>query len=255
MKLPKECSVFLPIKRGMQGRSIRLVQEWLSLHDHGTTVDGDFGPATEAVVRRFQTSARIHPTGVIDEDTMKALLMPMMSATLALTTTAETLSQRLVAAARQHLKHRPRGLGGSHHGPWIRLYTGGTEGPETSWSVAFVSYLLDQATEGLAADRLTYGKHRDINALAAEAIRQGLFVPGPVAAEDKTIMADLRPGSIFVRRHPDRGDAWIHCGIVTAFLADYVETIEVAMNDNGFREGTEVCRRVRGYSTIDFLKV
>lgn len=254
MKLPKECSVFLPIKRGMQGRSVRLIQEWLSLHDHATTIDGDFGPATEAVVRRFQTSSRIHPTGQIDEATMKALLWPMMSATQPLTTTAETLSQRIVAAARQHLKHRPRSVGGTQHGPWIRLYTGGAEGPDVPWGVTFVSYLFDHAAEGLS-ERPQQGWSHDINELAADAIRRGLFVPGGVALEDESIKAGLRPGSVFLRRHAERGDAWIHCGIVTAFLADYVETIEVAVNDPGRLEGADVTRRFRGYANLDFVKV
>lgn len=255
MKLPKECSVFLPIKRGMQGRSVRLIQEWLSLHDHGTTIDGDYGPATEAVVRRFQTFSQIHPTGLVDEATMKALLLPMMSATKQLATTAETLSQRVLAAARQHLKQHPRGLGGAHDGPWIRLYTGGAEGPDVHWNAAFVSYLLDQATEGLPADVRPLDKHDTVTAMAAAAIRRGIFVPGKVALEDKTIMAELRPGNIFLRRHPDRDDAWIHCGIVTAFLADYIETIEVAVDEAGRLPGNEVARRFRGYRHLDFVKV
>lgn len=255
MKLPKECSVFLPIKRGMQGRSVRLIQEWLSLHDHGTTIDGDFGPATEAVVRRFQTFSQIHPTGLVDEATMKALLMPMMSATKQLATTAETFSQRVLAAARQHLKQRPRALPGAHNGPWIRLYTGGHEGPDRHWSAPFVSYLLDQAAEGLPAEARPIDKYDNVTAIAAAAIRRGVFVPGTVALEDKTIMADLRPGNIVLRRHPERDDAWIHCGIVTAFLADYVETIEVAVDDAGHSAGSEVTRRFRGYRHLDFVKV
>jgi len=255
MKLPKECSVFLPIKRGMQGRSVRLIQEWLCLHDHGTMIDGEYGPATEAAVRRFQTFSHIHPTGLVDEATMKALLLPMMSATKPLATTAETLSQRVLAAARQHHKQRPRALRGVQDGPWIRLYTGGSEGPDVHWNAAFVSYLLDQATEGLPDEVRSFDTFDTVTALVTAAIRRGVFVPGTVALEDKTIMADLRPGNIVVRRHPERDDAWTHCGIVAAFLPAYIETIEVAVDDAGRSSGVEVTRRFRGYSHLDFVKV
>jgi hypothetical protein len=53
-----------------------------------------------------------------------------------------------------------------------------------------------------------------------------------------------------------RTDAdWQHVGIVTATEPDAFHTIEGNTNDDGSREGYEVCERVRGYDKKDFVVV
>lgn len=255
MKLPNEYSVFLPLRRGMQGRTVRLVQEWLYLHDHGTTVDGTYGVATEATVRRFQTSQKLQPSGIVDEATMQALVQPIVMATFSLTTTAETYPQRVIAAARQHLHQRPRAIGGGQYGPWIRLYTGGDQGPDVQWHASFVSYLLDQAAEGAPAPPLRPAPAHTVMALATDAIRKDLFIPGRLVAEDPLVRSQLRPGFLFLRRHPRRDDAWTHCGVVTAGMPEYIETIEAAVHDGTPPVGTDVARRFRSYDTVDFIRL
>ncbi|MGH7233483.1 MAG: peptidoglycan-binding domain-containing protein [Nitrospiraceae bacterium] len=43
------------ISRGSKRKDIvRLVQEWLNLHGSRISIDGEFGPATEAAVKEFQ---------------------------------------------------------------------------------------------------------------------------------------------------------------------------------------------------------
>jgi hypothetical protein len=48
---------------------------------------------------------------------------------------------------------------------------------------------------------------------------------------------------------------WQHVGIVTSAEKDAFHTIEGNTNDEGSREGFEVCERVRGYDKKDFLIV
>ncbi|MBU3740747.1 MAG: peptidoglycan-binding protein [Candidatus Kapabacteria bacterium] len=254
MKLPREYSVFLPIRRGMQGRSVRLVQEWLHLHDHCVAIDGDYGAATEAMVRKFQTSAKLHPTGVIDEDTMASLLRPILTATRQLSTTAETYAQRVLAAARQHLRQQPRSIG-HNQGPWVRLYLQGLETASDHWNVAFVSYMLDHADENIPPSPRRLPNTMDMQVIATDAIAANRFVPGSLVAEDASIRAEIPPGSIFLRRSEGSSDAWSHCGVVTAFMSEYVETIEVSLHDGTSANGSNVCRRFRSYSNLDFVRM
>jgi hypothetical protein len=255
MKLPKEYAVFLPIKRDAEGKSTRFVQEWLCLHDCATTIDGAFGPATEAMVRRFQTKAKLHPSGVVDDDTMRALIAPAVRAVKDLATTAETFAQRVVSAARQHLREHPREIGGANAGPWVRLYTDGKEGRDWPWCAAFVTYLLQQATEGLKKGTSPIKGSASVDQLVAQAKDADVFVSEADIAGDATKLSELRPGAIFCIRSKTDPNDWIHCGVVTAFMPDYIETIEGNTNDSGDREGYEVCRRFRGYANTDFIKL
>jgi hypothetical protein len=47
---------------------------------------------------------------------------------------------------------------------------------------------------------------------------------------------------------------WTHTGIVVSTSAETFKTIEGNTNDDGSREGYEVCARTRGYSNMDFIK-
>lgn len=255
MKLPKEYSVFLPLKRGADGKSVKLIQEWLCLHDCATTIDGAFGPATEAMVRRFQTKAKLHPSGAIDEETMRNLILPVTRAAKQLGTTAETFAQRVVSAGRQHLREHPREVGGINAGPWVRLYSDGKEGRDWPWCALFVTYLLKQATEGLKKGVCPIKGSAAVDELVSQAKDAGIFVSEDDLTSGTAQLSDLKPGAIFCIRSTENPNDWTHCGIVTAFMPDYIETIEGNTNDTGDREGYEVCRRTRGYAGKDFIKL
>lgn len=51
------------------------------------------------------------------------------------------------------------------------------------------------------------------------------------------------------------GTDWTHTGFVTMFNKDFFDTIEGNTNDDGNREGYEVCARTRGYKNEDFIKL
>ena len=239
----------------MNGKEVRLIQEWLCLHDCKTGLDGDFGPATEATVRKFQTKMKLPQTGVVDELTFRALIAPLIRACKPLDTTAETFSQRVVTAARQHLKEHPIEVGGANRGPWVRLYTDGKEGEAWAWCAGFVSTLLEQAQEGLRTKPNTIEGSLSCDVLAKQGQAKDLFVSERLLAEGVVKRSDLGPGTIFLKRSATNANDWIHTGIVLSFSPEFMETIEGNTNDAGDREGYEVCKRVRGYKNVDFVKL
>jgi hypothetical protein len=60
-------------------------------------------------------------------------------------------------------------------------------------------------------------------------------------------------GSFFlVRRTPTD---WTHTGIIVQAEDEVLQTIEGNTNDDGSREGYEVCARTRGYKNMDFILI
>jgi len=255
MKVPTEYSILLPVKRGMKGRDVRVIQEWLCLHDCKTATDSDYGAATEAAVRKFQTKSKLLQTGVVDELTLRALIAPITRACRALETTAETFSQRVVSAGRQHLKEHPVEVGGANRGPWVRLYCGGKDGEAYAWCAGFVSTLLAQAQESMKKKADTISGSLSCDELAKQAKAKGTFVPEQALKNGIVKYSDMGPGTIFLKRSAKSATDWIHTGIVLAFHPEYMETIEGNTNDAGDREGYEVCRRIRGFAGIDYIKL
>jgi hypothetical protein len=47
----------------------------------------------------------------------------------------------------------------------------------------------------------------------------------------------------------------VHTGIVLEANNDFYHTIEGNTNDEGSREGYEVCKRIRGYKKKDFILI
>ena len=61
-------AVFVTLKNGSKGESVKKVQELL-----GVNTDGDFGPGTEKAVKDFQNKKKLPATGIVDQATLKAL--------------------------------------------------------------------------------------------------------------------------------------------------------------------------------------
>jgi len=246
--------MLLPMQRGANGKEVCLVQEWLSLNGTQLKADGDYGPATEASIRKFQTKAKLQPTGIVDEYTLRALIAPLARACKPLTTTAETYSQRLVAAARNHLREHPREIGGQNKGPWVRLYTNGKEGAAYPWCAAFVTYLMKQAAESIKVNpTMPIKGSLSCDDLASQAKAADRFIAEADLKAGTRARTELVPGTIFLVRNKKNPSDWMHTGIVTAVMNDYFEAIEGNTNDDGDREGYEVCRRLRGFGHMDFI--
>ncbi len=233
--------------RGSRGAGVRRAQEWLTLHGHALVVDGVLGPASRRAVADFQYEWGLDPSGLVDEETWQALVSPLTDVLRQRLTSCAPLGDAVVEYANAHLAVHPREVGGHNRGPWVRLYMRGWDGPGALWCAAFARFVLVQAVESVGAELPVAGSS-SCDQLAAQGQDAGLFL-----AEDDVTPDHLSPGTLFlVRRAP--GD-WNHAGIVEEAYADSFSTIEGNTNDEGDREGYEVCARTRDYRNKDFVLI
>ena len=235
-------------KRGSRGKRVRIIQEWLSLHGQQVKIDGRFGPATEEAVRHFRRRKGRKPTGVVDKRTYAELVAPLIRAKRAIKPGKRSLGQLAVAYARQHLRERPREIGGQNRGPWVRLYMKGREGPAQLWCAGFVSYVLRQASKS-AGLPVPIRPSASCDVLASRARNKGLLIDGSRVESG----SEIGPGFIFLNRRT--ANDWNHTGFVTSGGDEVLRTIEGNTNDDGSREGYEVCARFRNCENKDFIRI
>jgi hypothetical protein len=235
-------------KKGSKGKKVKLIQEWLCLQDFHIMIDGIFGPATDYAVRQFQKREGLEVDGIVGDITFSRLIQPMMNALKSLPKDEKSLGQMVVAYSEQHWKQHPREIGGQNKGPWVRLYMKDKEGSEWPWCAGFASYILKQACQTLDVP-LPVKTSVSCDVLAASAKDKGIFLRES-RVTDKT---QISPGSFFLRRRTPTD--WVHTGIVRQAEDEVFHTIEGNTNDDGLREGYEVCRRIRGYKNKDFILI
>jgi hypothetical protein len=239
----RELQLEREVARGDKGPAVRRVQEWLNLRGYGLSIDGDFGGVTEDAVMRFQRANRLRATGTVGARTFARLVEPMASALRKPKRVPSRLDTAVLECAAAHLRQHPREVGGANRGPWVRLYMDGLEGQP--WCAGFVSFVLAQAAAAARVPMPIVGSV-SCDQLAAQARAKDVFC----AEEDR---ARLRAGAIFlVRRTPTD---WTHTGFVTDARPDLFYTIEGNTNDDGAREGYEVCTLSRGYKNKDFILI
>ncbi len=242
------------MKSGTSGIGRLRVQEWLTFHGHGVTLDAQFGPATAEAVRSFQAEQGIPATGIVDQTTWSRLVAPMVRATT-LRHPAYTLNEAIIFVAKSHLAEHPREIGGQNRGPWVRLYCDGNEGDAWAWCAGFATYVVKQArTAETFADDVSPGggiRTYSCDAWANGFRADGMLLPQATKAQ---VQAKVKPGCIFFLVDPKNLNDRHHTGIVTEVAADgsWVKTIEGNTNDEGSREGYEVCARTRGVGKLDF---
>lgn len=233
------------LARGTRGRKAAMVQEWLSLHGISLVIDSDYGGITEGCVRRFQSREGLNVTGEVDEETFAAFVAPMRNVLKPLDSVPATFSATVAAFAAQHLAIHPIEIGGQNCGPWVRMYMQGNQGRDWPWCAGFTTFLMKQAAEALDVPMPIKGSF-SCDSLAAQAKAAGLFLTESSARPEK-----LDPGALFLVRRTSTD--WTHVGMVLEAEAGSFATIEGNTNDDGHREGFEVCRRFRGYGSKDFI--
>lgn len=228
-----------------KGKKVKLIQEWLCLQGFHVVIDGDFGPATDSAVRAFQRNKRLTVDGIVGKNTFGKLIEPITKAIKPIRAKGP-LGRLMVAYAEQHLAQHPREIGGQNKGPWVRLYMDGNEGPSWPWCAGFVSFIMEQACTALQMPT-PIKKSFSCDLLAAFAREKDIFL-----AESKNMeKGQITAGSLFLVRRSSTD--WEHVGIVVSAETDLFHTIEGNTNDEGSREGYEVCRRFRGYKKKDFI--
>lgn len=238
--------------RGDRGKAVQRIQEWLTLNGIALVIDGQFGPATEYAVGRFQGRRSLPKTGVVDTATFTELTEPLHEALAPPSIEPSTLSSGVVSAARQHLKQRPREVGGANRGPWVRVYMEGKDGSAWLWCAGFACFMVRQAAWHSGSPlplQPTFG----CDELSNGAIADGRFVPEAEISAGATTVDALPRGTFFVQRKTDDPPDWNHVGVVVASMGAVIETIEGNTNEGGSREGYEVCRRIRNLKKKDFV--
>lgn len=234
-----------PIRKGSTGKRVKRVAEWLNLHDCKTPIRSYFSETTKTAVKKFQRKNSLDDSGVVDEETFNALVKPMRDVLRQRLNSSVSPQTALVEYARAHLESHPMEVGGSNRGPWVRLYMQGYEGSRAYWCAGFVTFLLEQATQSLGIEMPIEGSPR-CSTLASQAKRAKVFL-----SESEVDVNDLSEGAIFLVRKSSR--RWSHTGIVTHVNEDSFNTIEGNTEDDGNREGYEVCALKREYSKKDFI--
>ena len=235
--------------------AVRRVQEWLTLSGSQTRIDGDFGPATEAAVRDFQRRNGFPGNGAVGAGTWAALTAPMQVALAPVSgAQGDTIHDLVVEVASAHLAVRPMELtvrGERGCGPWVRLYMRGREGDDQPWGAGFVAHVIAQAAHAMGEDGPPVWHRIGVDNLVADARRDDRFLDGEKLGGKMRRSLAIPRGALFVVRGARAG--WTHVGIVTAAGGEAFATIEGNTNDDGTREGHEVCARSRGYAGKDFI--
>ncbi len=250
--ITKELTLDREYTRGDKSGKVRSIQEWLCLQGENVSVDGAFGPATEAAVRKFQEGHGISVSGKVDTSTFASLTAPLSAAVAPIAAEGKTLNNMILAYANQHLARHPLEVGGQNCGPWVRAYMEGNQGCDWPWCAGFACFILRQAADALGK-QMPFKRTFSCDVLAGQALAAGKFISGRDIAKGKVQKGSIPPGSLFISRRTDND--WNHTGIAITFHDDHFETIEGNTNDAGDREGYEVCRRIRGYEGKDFVKI
>ena len=232
-------------------RGVHAVQEWCCFHRFTTDIDGDFGSGTEDAVRQFQATLGMLESGVVDERTWLEFTAPMRRVLRPADPGANALLYDLtVRVAGQHLAENPTEVGADNCGPWVRLYMDGKDGRDQLWCAGFVCFVVAQAA--LALDQeLPFTRQVGVDQLVKDAKTSGRFIAEQDLATASQRLNKLRPGSLFAVRKT--ATDWTHTGIVVEVGPEGFKTIEGNTNDEGVRNGFEVCMRSRSYKDKDFI--
>lgn len=56
----------IPLRKGMSGHDVKILQDFLERTGYATSVDGEYGAGTVKSVKKFETDQQIDPDGVVD---------------------------------------------------------------------------------------------------------------------------------------------------------------------------------------------
>jgi hypothetical protein len=122
----------------------------------------------------------------------------------------------------------------------------GRQGAEWPWCAGFACYVVRQASEA-RDEEMPFDPSVSCDSLAAGARERGLLMRAGSGFDAERIT----PGSLFLNRRTETD--WVHTGVVLGCRQGVIETIEGNTNDDGSREGYEVCHRLRGLKEKDFI--
>src|SRR6478609_1533797 len=233
-------------------KDILKIQSWLVLYEMRhpgsatlTSIDGDFGPATDQAVKNFQKLNLLPVNGVVDEKVFSKLSDPLKQS-FETPPTGRNLREMVVNTAIIHLSQHPVELminKETNSGPWVRSYMDGHEGDAWFWCMGFVQAIIDQATSAFNKSYKTLMPPTySCDTVGSFALTQHNLVSSAKLRHNPAL---IKPGDIFlIQKSPFD---WIHTGIVVKAGTETIESIEGNTNSMGSRNGNAVFRRVRNF--------
>lgn len=231
---------------------VKQVQEWLTIHNFDTGIDGDFGSSTEKQLKRFQMASGRVATGVLDEETWVLLTLPMRRALAKTDHDGALFEDAVVRIAHQHIQQRPEEVGGNNRGPWVRLYMRGKQGSAQKWCAGFVCFVVAQAARDLNRS-MPFRRQVGVDQLVGDAKSDERFIRGTTLSDEQKRRSALRPGFLFVNRRTSTD--WTHVGIIFEVDGADFDTLEGNTDNAGGVDGANAKIGNRSYTRKDFLKL
>lgn len=267
----KELKFDKNIARGSKGIAAERVQEWINLYKWpkgqapNLVTDGDFGKKTEAAVLKFQAftnnigASKLEEDGIVGKQTWEALVAPMSHAFSNGTVNKEnykTFREAIIPICKRHLEVHPRELNGKNEGPWVRAYMGGHDGNPWAWCVGSTLTVIDQ-TLSIFGKKFTsfYPNTYSCDVMGEHAKKKKTLIRNEELRSMSLtdLYKRVQPGDIVqVSKTPTD---WTHCALILEVHDNHFVTWEGNTNDEGSREGYEVCKRTRNFrkSNLDVL--
>jgi hypothetical protein len=233
------------VRGGAQKNTISLIQEWLCINGQNVKVDGDYGAATELAVNNFQKNSGLPQTGQVDPVTFEKLVLPLKSMIQAGLSNSGDLLSAVKELSLKYLAVHPVEVAGQNMGPWVRYFMDGNQGNAWPWCAGFDTLVVKQASK-LIGTPTELPRTYSCDVLGMWAQHNGKLVSGTF--DD---LSAVKPGHLFLVRKSQND--WQHTGIVIEMKPDCCITVEGNTNDEGSREGYEVCKRIRSFKNLDFV--
>lgn len=209
---------------GEKSSRVKEVQEWLYLQGYKVVIDSIYGRATKRAIEQF-----MEDDSYIDEEITEGVVKDLTGPINRLENDIIAMDAKTVAdIARQHWQYSPKEVGGQNCGPWVRYYMQGKEGEP--WCAGFVSTVMKQFLRKIGKDRF-FTWHKSCYLMMESCKNAKWMVDNPSV------------GSIFFVMK--KNGLPQHVGIITNIIEGVFYTIEGNTNDEGSREGYEVCERIR----------
>jgi len=242
---------------------VKRIQEWICLHKYHTEywniqvdVDGIYGNATKGAIKEFQKMYQLPITGSVDQKTWYFLVLPLDRAFTHLNFEPNVhYRDRVVGYMENFVKQHPTELK-QNGGAWVRCFMKGQEGNWAAWCCGTLCTALDHAANSMDKSMEEWLKWT----WSCDSLMNNAKVSDKAryysASEVKANPSIVEKGDIFLVMKSS-SDA-THTGIVYKVEDNAMHTIEANTNDEGSREGYEMCKRIRNlnkgkYSIIKLL--
>jgi len=239
--------------------AVKRLQEWINLWCSFSSswyfkiaVDGDFGPITQRAVTLFQVTFsqyKLSKTGIVDEMTWRVLTSPMKNAFEGILPSPNSINEAIVLVGLNHLSSTPVELNNRNEGPWVRAYCDGNDGVSFPWCVGVTQTILDQAYNLFDRNYTDYFvKTLHCDPIGRQAKKNKTLYTHDFLRKQKecSISKYVKPGDTFNIYNPRKGMwVWSHQGLIAEVDGFVFTTIEGNSNDEGSRNGFELCQNFR----------